>query len=424
VITIEGHKPQTFEVIATPIQISETKSGWTILIREVTEVRRVQELAQEQDRLAAVGQLAAGIAHDFNNIIAAITLFSEMLMDETGLSPKGKERITVIQQQSQRAANLTRQILDFSRKTVMDLRSMDLVPFLKEFDKLMTRILPESIHLKLKYSDKSYMVRADPSRIEQVFMNLALNARDAISGNGELCYEIEHVQFGPDEQPPFAGMTHDRWIRLRVSDTGSGIPPDVLPHIFNPFFTTKSPGQGTGLGLAQVYGIVKQHDGYIEVTSQVEEGTTFTIYFPALEAQSLTKPLQEATQLAHGNRETILVVEDEQATRQAICEILESLNYQPMSASNGQEALALLKKETGTIDMLLSDMVMPEIGGMELFQLIQDMQLDIPLLLMTAYPLGKDTQMLLDRKQVTWIQKPIDLETLSNAIWEKLHKKS
>ncbi len=415
----EGNR--IFEVLATPTPLAEERQGWTMLIRDVTEAREIQKRFYLQDRLAAVGQLAAGIAHDFNNILAAITLFSEMLLDEPDLTEKGRERLAMVLQQAERATTLTRQILDFGRQTVMEVRPMDLAPFLKEFEKLMERTLPENIRLGLHIGEGPFYVQGDPGRLQQVFMNLAVNARDAMPEGGELHIEMERWQRSPEEHLPFRDMQEGPWIRIRVRDSGKGIEPDVLPRIFDPFFTTKPAGRGTGLGLAQVYGILKQHGGYIDVESRVGEGTTFTIYLPPLEIPTADEVPRRAPATTRGDGETVLVVEDQPATRQAIQEILESLNYQVRTASNGREALETLARDPDGIQVVLSDMVMPEMGGVALYRELRERFPHLPLVLMTGYPLGTETRELLERQQVVWLQKPVDAQRLAEVIQAALH---
>src|SRR3990170_4904944 len=205
-----------------------------------------------QERLATVGQLAAGIAHDFNNIRAAIVVYAELLRRDPNLPAASRERLLIIQQQVQRAASLIRQILDFSRRSVMEQSQLDLLPFIKELDKLLARVLPETIRLDLAYQPDAYLVNADPIRLQQVFINLALNARDAMPSGGTLSFDLRRLQLSPGAPPPIPYLPPGDWVVIQVSDTGSGIASEIMPHIFEPFFTPKPVGQGTGLGLAQV----------------------------------------------------------------------------------------------------------------------------------------------------------------------------
>jgi nitrogen-specific signal transduction histidine kinase/ActR/RegA family two-component response regulator len=386
----------------------------------MTEARQAQRKAQLQDRLAAVGQLAAGIAHDFNNILGTIILYSELLLNNEAMDPKERERIETIFKQAQRGSTLTSQVLDFSRRSVMEKHAVNLVPFLQDLEKLLSRTIPEAVKLSLDFSgQESYIINADPTRLQQVFLNLALNARDAMPKGGELRVVLDQIKVDATS-PPYPGMSTGGWVRIRVTDTGDGIPDDVMPHIFEPFFTTKPQGKGTGLGLAQVYGIVKQHDGYIDAESSLEEGTTFAIYIPALEsivADEITLPVQEERT---GEGEGILVVEDDEATRMAICEILELMGYAVIDVGDGLQALDVLAKKNGEIDLILSDLVMPNMGGRDLFDHVTEHHPDIKVILMTGYPLGGHTRELLDRSRVTWLQKPLSSEAVARAVREML----
>ncbi len=421
-VKLEGPR-RCFEVVTQQMETGPQVGGWVLVIRDVTTERETQRRIQLQDRLAAVGQLAAGIAHDFNNILGAIILYSEMLLKRAELSDKDRERMMTIYEQAERAATLTRQILDYSRRTVMDQTPMDLALFLDDTQKLLSRTLPEGIQVKFDHGSDNYVVNADPARIQQILMNLAFNARDAMAEGGELHFELSRLLVETDEPPPFRDMAPGAWLQLRVSDTGVGIEPYDLPHIFEPFFTTKSPGEGSGLGLAQVYGIVKQHDGYIDVKSEKGVGTTFIIYLPAIEVPEWSSVEALSSNLIDGQGETIMVVEDNVATQTAVREILETLNYRVVSASDGKEALEIIENFNGAIDLVLSDMVMPVMGGVELYQKLIERKLATKVVLMSGYPLGAGTRELLDQKGVTWLQKPMRSDALAQLIREVLENR-
>jgi CheY-like chemotaxis protein len=299
---------------------------------------------------------------------------------------------------------------------------MDLVSFLKEFEKLMSRTLPENIRMTFPAAMEELVVSGDPGRLQQVLMNLALNARDAMVEGGELSFELDTIRLKPGERPPYRDMHAGEWVRLRISDSGTGIAPDVLAHVFEPFFTTKEPGHGTGLGLAQVYGIVKQHGGYIDVESRVGEGSTFVIYLPALkEGARAIAPATEAAE-EKGKGETILVVEDEPALLEAIVTALEGLGYHLLTAADGREALAVYEEHAKSIDLVVSDLVMPVMGGKELYRTLRENYPDLKMVLMTGYPLGKGTRELLDQQRVTWVQKPLDIAKLSQVVRSQLKR--
>jgi len=402
-------------VSGTPRSIGGEYQGTLAVFTDVTVMRLAQRKGELQDRLAAVGQLAAGIAHDFNNIVGAIILFGELLLAEKGFSDSARDRIRLIVEQAHRAAELTQQILDFGRKSIVERRPTDLLRFLREFERLVGRTLPEPITVRIEAADSDYMIDADPGRIQQALLNLALNARDAMPQGGVITFRLARLEVR-EEAPPYRDMRPGSWVLLSVSDTGKGIPAEILPHVFEPFYTTKPVGEGTGLGLSQVYGIVKQHDGYIDVQSTPGHGTTFMAYFPVTTA-SLSEPHAAGQAVdVQGNGETILVVEDDEAARNALGETLLRMNYKIVLAEDGARALELFAAARDRIALVISDVVMPRIGGMELFRELRKLNPEVRALLVTGYPLGKDTRELLEAGKAGWIQKPFDSRTLGTRI--------
>ncbi|MEE8390127.1 MAG: response regulator, partial [Anaerolineae bacterium] len=388
----------------------------------LVELEATQQQLVQQERLAAVGQLAAGIAHEFNNIMAAIMLTAEVMLRSSRLSPEDRERLTGICQEGQRATRFTQQILDFGRKSMLWRRDVDLLPLMAETKGVLQRMLSEDIDIHLSCNVAKILVNADPDRLQQVIMNLALNARDAMPEGGELRIELERVQVESGQDAPLAEMEPGEWARVLVSDSGTGIPPDVLPHIYEPFFTTRAP-LGSGLGLAQVYGIVKQHQGHIDVRTKVGQGTTFAIYLPALPVP-LADPLPlEATAnrfgsdaLVKGNGETILVVEDNALVRQALTSCLEMLNYRALTAADGREALALVGQRGGEIALVLYDPVMPVMGGMELCHMMRRSDPSVRVVILTDHPQEGDREGLKSAGVVDWLRKPVSLEQLAQMV--------
>ena len=419
-----------FVIVARPIENGPTPRGWVLVIREVTKQREFEHHVHQQERLAAIGQLAAGIAHDFNNIMAVISLYAGMSLRTTDLPETVYERMGVINQQAHRASDLIQQVLDFSRRAVLERLPMELGTFLKELTKLLGRTLPENIQINLSATENEYLVNADPTRVQQMIMNLATNARDAMPEGGQLRIGLEKVWVANIKDAPLPDMTRGEWVRITVADTGCGIPADILPHIYDPFFTTKEPGRGTGLGLPQVYGIVKQHEGHIDVKSQEGEGTTFTVYLPSL-AQLQPEPVSQETEaLVQGQGQLILVVEDDAATRAALVDGLETLNYRVIEATNGREALSIFEKRAGQTDpteqiaLVLSDMVMPEMGGKALLYALREKSVSAKVVLLTGHPLDEGTfEDLKPQGLQSWLLKPLSIERLSQVVAEALEDK-
>ncbi len=409
-----------YQVLARSIETSATPAGWVLVIRDITQQREFEEHIQQQERLAAVGQLAAGIAHDFNNIMATVILYAQMIERSSTLSARDQRRITAIHQQAQHAAHLIQQILDFGRRAVLEMRELDLFALIKEHIDLLKRTIPENIQVDWTYDPGAYIIRGDPTRIRQMLMNLALNARDAMPKGGQLHIRLERQAFSSVHSVPVPDMEPGLWIKITVSDTGTGIPPDVLPRIFQPFFTTKEPGKGTGLGLAQAHGIVGVHGGYIDVETELGRGTTFVVYLPArVKTSAAAVSLSaEGHDLFTGKGETILLVEDSADTRQALVESLRLLGYRVLTAENGAQALAVLQQEAASIALVLSDVVMPEMGGVALFHNMRDRGYNMPVVLITGHPL--DTKVKNLKGLAGWITKPPRLEilgeTLANAL--------
>jgi two-component system, cell cycle sensor histidine kinase and response regulator CckA len=398
------------------------QAGWVLILRDITEERQHQEYQQAQERLATVGQLAAGVAHDFNNIMAVISLYAELILKSGDPGPQNRERLLTISQQAERAASLTGQILDFSRRSVMERASFEIVPFLKEFVNLVQRTLPESILIGFVCDDDQYLVNADPTRLQQVLMNLSLNARDAMPAGGELRLELTGLNLEPNQRPPLADMQPGKWLVLTITDTGAGIAPDHLLHIFEPFFSTKPPGRGTGLGLAQAYGIIRQHGGHIAVSSQAGRGTTFQIYLPglALNDHSGRGPDEAEDLSLHGRGETILLVEDDNDARAAVRATLELYGYRVIEATNGHDGLAQFEEHAGEIDLVLSDLVMPVMGGEALFRALRQREEPAKTVLMTGYPLEGGGRALLEQGLVAWISKPFSADQIAGIIKEAL----
>jgi two-component system cell cycle sensor histidine kinase/response regulator CckA len=402
-----------FELLAQPIMPEAAGSNWVLLLRDVTAEHEREQYQQTQDRLATVGQLAAGIAHDFNNVMAVIILYAQLLQNVGDRSPDEQKKLTTIVNQAQHAADMVKQILDFSRRSVMDRTPIDVLPLLKEMVKLLRNTLPESIEITLTYDAGDYVVRADPTRLQQALMNAAVNARDAMPHGGDLHFALNRLVIAPGQPRPLPDVEPGHWLRIAIADTGSGIQSELLPYIFDPFFTTKGPGKGTGLGLAQMYGIVKQHDGSIGVVSSVGEGTTLTIYLPLFITGASALPGPETARSVLTGSETILLVEDNATLRESLSDVLAGLGYTVLRAENGVEALEVLLHHHTAVDLLLTDLVMPGMGGLDLYRASRRQYPELPLLVMTGYPpVEGDSEL----TGMAWIMKPFDTTQLAGKI--------
>ncbi|MFP4395918.1 MAG: PAS domain S-box protein [Anaerolineales bacterium] len=353
------------------------------ILRDVTERKRLERQLRRHERLAAVGQLAAGIAHDFRNLLSTIILYAGMGQREPGLSPKLARNLKTIIGESRKAADMVQQILDFSGRAMVEMQPLDLKVLTQEVTAILRRTIPEHIHLDLKIGPDKYIVHADAGRIQQALMNLALNAHDAMPDGGELRFELSRLQIGLDDEPPVIDIPPGAWICLVVADTGMGMSEEVQAHLFEPFFTTKEVGQGTGLGLAQVFGIVRHHEGYINVETEVGRGTTFRIYLPASEAEEESGKHETHT-APQGRGELILLVEDNARLREAGQDLLELLGYRTLSAANGIEALAVYETNSD-IALVITDVIMPKMGGKELVQKLRSTHPHIKALAITGY---------------------------------------
>jgi two-component system cell cycle sensor histidine kinase/response regulator CckA len=411
-----------FEGVAWPVVAGPTPGGWIIILHDATEERAIEEQLRRQERLAVIGQLAAGVAHDFNNSMSVISAYAQMLMQAPELSERDRQRAISIDQQSIRATKMIRQILNFSRQSPVEHQQIDLLALLKEQVALLRQTLPENIEIELnavQCADTPYIIKGDPTRLQQMVMNLAVNARDAITDSGVLRFELAHVLVTHTQDAPPSNMKPGVWLHLTVADSGAGMPPEVLEHIFEPFFTTKTTGEGTGLGLAQVRGIVAQHDGLIDVASRPGEGTHFDIFLPAaIAASGMTNDLVMSVTKGHG--EHVLLVEDHAPLRTTLVELVAAWNYRVEAAINGEDALVKIKETAEPFRLIVSDVVMPKLGGVGLLRALRKAGDATPLILLTGYPMGNELESLREHGLSGWLAKPPDAEQLSRMIADVL----
>jgi two-component system cell cycle sensor histidine kinase/response regulator CckA len=388
--------------------------------KDVTAQRNLEKQLRDSQKMQAVGQLAGGIAHDFNNILTAIIGYATLLQMKTADDDPSLRFVQQIISSADRAASLTLRLLAFSRKQLIQPHPIDLNGIVKDSKELLTRIVTEEIELCTALADEDLMVMADPFQINQVLVNLATNARDAMQGRGVLtiatgCFEMSEAYL----QSHGYGAPGS-YAKLEVSDTGSGIDEGILPRIFEPFFTSKVVGKGTGLGLAVIYGIVKQHRGFIEVSSKLGQGTTFTIYLPLIADAALRSREKTALHPAVAGREAILMVEDDAEVNQLNREILEQAGYRVISAVDGMEAAAKFREHQASVDLVLVDVIMPKMNGVEAVAEMRKIRPEVKVLFTSGYTAKILSERGCDITDINFIAKPAHPPALLKKIRELL----
>jgi PAS domain S-box-containing protein len=392
--------------------------------KDITDRKRLESQLREAQKLEAVGQLAGGVAHDFNNLLSATMMHLSLMQENPSLDADTRQALKELEMESKRASNLTRQLLMFSRRSVLEIQVMDLNKVVANLVKMLGRLIGENISLKFLPCQETPAVEGDVGMMEQVLMNLVVNARDAMPRGGRLMISTSLMDLGPEFIPAHPERRPGRFVRLSVTDTGCGMDEATLKRIFEPFFTTKEAGVGTGLGLAIVHGIVAQHQGWVDVESQVGAGTAFRVYFKA-SASPVEGAVEAPKPKASRGHETILLVEDDDIVREIAQRCLEAFGYRVLAAANGQDAMVSWKKSRQDISLLFTDMVLPEgMTGLDLAEKLRAENPALKVIVCSGYNSEKLKRGIAAATGVVYLAKPFQADVLIQIVRESLDRNS
>lgn len=419
---------RVFERDYVPVERNGDLVGNMWIYRDVTARRQRTAEAVRQERLAAVGQMAAGIAHDFNNILCTVMGSTELMQTSPDTPAAMQPRLALIEGASRRAARLVRQILDFSQKTISAPRIVDLSAALQEAVGFLAVSIPENIQVDVSAPPEALDTWIDPTQLQQLLANVIINARDAMPQGGRLSLGLARTTLLPADAPgcPICGKdAAGDWICLTIADTGIGIPPGNLARIFEPFFTTKGGAGGSGLGLAQVAGIISQHGGHVLVSSEIDRGTTLRVLFPELMAESdVDDPVAADVEVGRGDGQTILVVEDDTAVLNTTAAMLDSVGYRVLTAAAGEEALGIFSSHHDEIDLVLTDDVLPGMAGTDLRGCLFDLDHDVKIVVFSGYPLHAAGTRDRENGVVAWLDKPVGMSQLAEVLARTLARQA
>ncbi len=390
------------------------------IAEDVTGRRALEEQFRQAQKMEAVGRLAGGVAHDFNNLLMVISGYAEVILESMDAGNPLHTKARAIQQASDRATALTRQLLAFSRKQLLELKVVDVNAIIEDMERLLRPLIGENIALVTNLAADGLHTRADAGQLEQVLMNLVVNSKDAMPGGGRVTIKTQIITLDDSQRGDTAFIRPGDYAMISVSDDGVGMDKETQSRIFEPFFTTKEKGKGTGLGLSTVYGIVKQSGGYVMVESEPGCGTTFIIYLPRVADAAESRSAAPVGQAPAGGSETVLLVEDEESVRQLVRETLQSKGYQVLDASNGESGLVAAARYEGTIDLVISDVVMPGMGGRELVRRLLELRPTIKVLYLSGYTEDAVVSDGAEESDNTFLQKPFTLQNLSRTVREVL----
>jgi len=394
--------------------------GTAAFHRDIRARLRLEEGLRQSQKMEAIGQLAGGVAHDFNNLLTIINGYAEILLTRPDLGAWARPFVEEIAKAGQRSASLTTQLLAFSRRQVLEPQTLNINERIQGIENILRRVIGEDVTLTTCLASDLGPVKADPGQIDQVFLNLAVNARDAMPTGGKLTITTANVEISDAHSNGHAQAPPGRYVLLAINDTGIGMTPEIQAHVFEPFFTTKERGKGTGLGLAVVHGVITQSGGHILVESQVGRGTTFKIYLPQVGEWKATRKSHPRIEIAPRGNETILLVEDEDGVRRFARRSLELAGYRVLEASHGGEGVRIAEQFEGPIHLLISDVVMPEMGGPQLADRLAVLRPDTKVLFLSGYTDDDVVRQGLQAADLNFMRKPFSMEMLSRKVREVL----
>jgi PAS domain S-box-containing protein len=411
---------RTIVTVATNLLHESAVRGVVLNSHDVTERVDLEGQVRQAQRMEAVGRLAGGVAHDFNNLLTVIRSYSDLALDAIDPAEPVHADVLEVRKAADRAATLTRQLLAFGRKQVLQPRRMNVNHKLADLQSMLERLIGEHIVFEIRYAADPWPLRTDPGQLEQVLVNLVVNARDAMPEGGTLAMRTENVRLDTVAAREL-GVAPGCYVSIEVQDSGTGIDPLLLPHIFEPFFTTKDMGKGTGLGLATVYGIVQQSGGHVRVHSLPDEGSRFTVLLPRDESETIDPAIASEMRMPYGT-ETILLVEDETAVRAAVRRMLERQGYTVLEAGDGMQALAVWQSHGESVDLVLTDAVMPVLGGSALIARLRAERPDVRIIVMTGYTADVASTEALLATGASFLQKPVTPEVLLSCVRDSLDR--
>ena len=420
----ETGQTRWFETIKVPFVQSEGGLPQVLgVATDITMRKQLEAQLRQSQKMEAVGRLAGGVAHDFNNVLTAIFGYADLLLDQFAEDDPRRADLAEVKRSTLRAAGLTRQLLAFSRKQILQPKVLDLNAVMMGMGTFLRRLIGEDVELRIDRGKGVGAVKADPGQLEQVFMNLAVNARDAMPRGGKLTIETANVHLDEAAARRHVGVTSGEYVMTAVSDTGVGMDERVKAHLFEPFFTTKEQGQGTGLGLATVYGIVQQSGGFIDVVSEWGRGSTFKVYLPRVAGTAETMdPVVAESPITRTASGTIMLAEDEEPVRRLISRMLKGLGYNVLIAADGEQALDMINRYPGKIDLLITDVVMPRLGGRELAERVHPKHPDTKVLFISGYTDDAIVRHGVLDSGVAFLQKPFSPDGLARMVTDALRQ--